>query len=250
MDMTDSSKHSKAPDQSFQPQLLAKPIPRMTVGGTDGVTDGAARWTAAQPKPARWRLLLAGALTALLLSGTACVPGGGGNSSGSNSSGEWSNSSSGQSNGNSATTPPAGTALSEGDLAPDFSFTTIDGQTAKLSDYRGSVVFINLWASWCGPCRNELPDIQTLHQRYPNVVIIEVNVNDNPADAQVVIDNLGLDVHWVLDNGSIARLYPTDGIPYTVIIRPDGVIGTIFVGSAPNMINYFEEAVRAAAISN
>jgi thiol-disulfide isomerase/thioredoxin len=141
---------------------------------------------------------------------------------------------------------PTGKALSEGATAPDFSFTYESGESAKLSDYRGQVVFINFWASWCGPCMQEMPDINELRQAYPDVVILEINVSDEKTDALEFIGKSGYDVSWIIDDGTIASHYPSQGIPYTLILDKSGVISTIFEGSAPDMFSYFEAAVIAA----
>jgi len=139
--------------------------------------------------------------------------------------------------------------LQEGMAAPDFSFTTIDGKTGKLSDYKGQVVFINFWASWCGPCLKEMPDIASLQQQYPNIVFLAINVSDNADNAKAYIATASLKASWIIDNGDIFYLYPSDGIPYTLIIDKTGTISTIFLGSPTNALSSFQTAVVAAGAS-
>src|SRR5699024_6220346 len=67
--------------------------------------------------------------------------------------------------------------LEKGKRAPDFELETLEGGTVKLSDYRGKRVMLNFWASWCGPCRAEMPDMQTFHED-TEIVILAVNLTD------------------------------------------------------------------------
>src|SRR5699024_5486469 len=68
------------------------------------------------------------------------------------------------------------TGLESGDLAPDFELKTVDGETVKLSDFRGEKVLLNFWATWCPPCRAEMPDMQKYHEDYDEGVILAVNL--------------------------------------------------------------------------
>jgi len=138
-------------------------------------------------------------------------------------------------------------AVKEGATAPDFSFTTVDGTTARLSDYRGQVVVLNFWATWCGYCVEEMPDLQKISQDYPDVAVLAINRNDDSSQAIAFAQEKGYDFVWGLDrDGAIASLYPTNGIPYTLIIDKEGTIKTIYEGTAPNMYLYFQSAVLAA----
>jgi len=137
--------------------------------------------------------------------------------------------------------------VKEGSIAPDFEFITMDGKKGKLSDYKGKVILLNFWASWCGPCVNEMPDIQKIADNYPSVVILAVNRGDKTADAKKFANDKGYKFIWALDeDSSIQKIYPSNGIPYTIVIDKDGVIGTIYLGSANDMYPYFEKAIKDA----
>jgi len=137
--------------------------------------------------------------------------------------------------------------VKEGSIAPDFEFITMDGKKAKLSDYRGKVVLLNFWASWCGPCVQEMPDMQRIAEEYQSVVILAINRSEGTADATKFANSKDYSFIWGLDEDrAIAAIYPSSGIPYTIVIDKDGVIGTIYYGSAHDMYPYFEKAVKDA----
>lgn len=184
----------------------------------------------------------------LALSLVACSTGPSGTASGKTDTSNGPSGTNGTSttNGDTSGNTSASTKIREGSKAPDFNYTTTTGTQGKLSDHRGQVVFINFWASWCGPCMQEMPDIDELRKAYPEVVILEVNVSDEKSDAMAFIEQAGYDVNWIIDDGTIAKLYPSSGIPYTLILDKTGTVDTIFEGSAPNMFGYFEKAVKQA----
>lgn len=140
--------------------------------------------------------------------------------------------------------------IEKGATAPDFTFTTTEGATAKLSDYQGKVVLLNFWATWCGYCIDEMPALQKITETYPDtVVVLAINRGDSNAEAEAFAQENDYNFTWGLDDaGTIQGLYPANGIPYSVIIDKDGVITGVFEGSAPDMYPYFEEAVKAAGV--
>lgn len=138
--------------------------------------------------------------------------------------------------------------IAEGALAPDFEFSTPEGETARLSDFKGKVVLLNFWATWCGYCIDEMPAMQKITENFSDsVVVLAINRGDVKADATEFIEESNYDYVWGLDEDmSIQKLYPANGIPYSIIIDEEGIIGTIFEGSAPDMYPYFEEALTLA----
>ncbi|MDR1082543.1 MAG: TlpA family protein disulfide reductase [Coriobacteriales bacterium] len=142
-----------------------------------------------------------------------------------------------------------GSTVREGAPAPDFSYTTVDGVSENLSALKGSVVLLNFWASWCGPCVSEMPDIAALKADYPELEVLAVTMNDDAADARAFIADTGYSFKWVLDEkATIGALYPTTGIPYTIIIDKEGVVTTTFLGSPPNAYNTYETALKQAGL--
>ncbi|MGI8619178.1 MAG: peroxiredoxin family protein [Gemmatimonadaceae bacterium] len=118
-----------------------------------------------------------------------------------------------------------------GSQAPNFTATTLDSVpgTKTLGDYEGQVVLLNLWATWCGPCRVEMPSIQNLHDAYASrgLRVVAVSVDAGGAEEQIrsFTDSLGLTFEILHDSaGAIQRAYRTTGVPETVVIGRDGVI--------------------------
>jgi cytochrome c biogenesis protein CcmG, thiol:disulfide interchange protein DsbE len=120
-------------------------------------------------------------------------------------------------------------------FAPDFTLQTLDGQTVKLSDLRGKAVLINFWASWCPPCKAEMPAIQHIYDDYRNqgLVVLAVNATnqDTFANAQAFLTENNLTFPVPLDvNGEITRLYKINSFPTTFFIAPNGIIREVVIG--------------------
>lgn len=133
--------------------------------------------------------------------------------------------------------------------AKDFEMPLFDRGEAKLSDYRGRVVVLNFWASWCIPCRDEAPVIEKLHREYQgrDVVFLGVNMQDVENDARAFIDEFGLSYPNGRDlTGSIYIMYGVGGVPETFIISSDGAVLRKHVGPINERLlrNYLEEALQ------
>jgi peroxiredoxin len=125
--------------------------------------------------------------------------------------------------------------------APDFSVMTLDSVAKRktLDDYRGDVVMINIWATWCAPCRIEMPAIEQLHRAYSGkgLKIIAVSVDEPGSEAQIrsFVKEYGLSFEVLHDpggqEGKVSRAYQTTGYPETVIIGRDGIIRKKLLGA-------------------
>lgn len=117
-----------------------------------------------------------------------------------------------------------------GAYAPLWSAPTLDGRV-DTTDLRGTPLVINFWATWCVPCRIEMPELQAIHEAYPEVSVLAVNLGE---PRELIVDWIryfGLTFDVALDNGDIATLYRLRGQPSTYIVAPDGMITSIFYGA-------------------
>ena len=121
----------------------------------------------------------------------------------------------------------------QGALAPDFSLFNLEGEQITLSDLRGRPVMINLWATWCAPCRIEMPHIQDRFERYAGEGFLVLAVDfDEPADIVADFrDELGLTFDILLDPGAkVQELYRNRNYPSTFFVDADGVIQVQHIG--------------------
>ena len=108
---------------------------------------------------------------------------------------------------------------------PDFTLPNPAGKQLSLKDFRGKIVFLNFWASWCDPCREEMPAMERIYKEFKDkgFVILAVNVKDNQKDALTFIKELRLTYPVVLDpDGQVGLLYGAWGLPATYLIGPKG----------------------------
>ncbi len=122
-----------------------------------------------------------------------------------------------------------------GFLAPNFTAQTLDGQTVTLADLRGKVILVNFWASWCPPCRAEMPAIENTSQAYKdqNFVVLAVNstVQDSLVDARYFVNKNRLGFPILLDeSGEITRLYHVQSLPTSFFIDGEGLVREVVVG--------------------
>jgi peroxiredoxin len=123
--------------------------------------------------------------------------------------------------------------IAVGDLAPDFTGTTVDGQTVSLSEQKGKLVVINVFASWCGPCRVETPHLVELYNELDKdqVEFIGLNLQETPAAVQLFKEEFFIDYPLVLnEGGEITDIYSPIGLPTTWFIDQEGIVRFTFSG--------------------
>jgi peroxiredoxin len=121
---------------------------------------------------------------------------------------------------------------SVGNPAPDFALDSISGERVTLGDLRGKTVLVNFWATWCGPCRLEMPAFQARWERYsPELAVLAVNF-DEPADqVQTFADEFGLTFPVLLDpGGKVQELYRVRGYPTTYGVDTEGTVQFVHIG--------------------
>lgn len=109
----------------------------------------------------------------------------------------------------------------------------LDGRAVSLADLRGKVVLVNFWATWCGPCREEIPDLMALRDRYPGQLeVIGVSLDEGgPGVVQAFVDELEMNYPVVMSTGQIAKQFPdVFALPTTFVLDPDGAIAQRHVG--------------------
>ena len=126
-----------------------------------------------------------------------------------------------------------GRAPARGEPAPNFRLESPDGSVTALDDLRGKVVWINFWATWCRPCRKELPDIQKLYdeKRAAGLEVLAINVEEDAADARAFFDELGVSLPMLLDrNAEVYDQYALRGLPDSFFVDRDGNIAATHYG--------------------
>ncbi|MBK8026779.1 MAG: TlpA family protein disulfide reductase [Chloroflexi bacterium] len=136
-------------------------------------------------------------------------------------------------------------------MAPDFEVQTFDGQTLRLSDLRGKVVMINFWASWCGPCRDEAPQLQAAWERYQDngdVVFLGIAYADNGPRSIAYLEEFGISYLNAPDLGTrISDAYHIQGVPETFIVGRDGHIEQfIYAGITANSLSQIIDRALAS----
>ncbi len=140
-------------------------------------------------------------------------------------------------------TPPAQNAVTggrmpapqQGFLAPDFALQDAAGQTVQLSDQRGKPVLVNLWASWCPPCKAEMPAMQKVYDEYAaqgfTILAVNTTYQDDAAGARSFADSLGLTFPILYDlDGNVARQYQVRSMPTSFFVDAQGMVRRVVIG--------------------
>jgi len=119
----------------------------------------------------------------------------------------------------------------KGFTAPDFALLNLKGEEVSLRDFGGQPVLINFWATWCPPCREELPAIQTMHHNSDDLVVLGVNFQEGLADVRPFVEEAGLTFPILLDEeGRVAKAYRARSLPTSFFLSPDGIITAVHIG--------------------
>ena len=140
----------------------------------------------------------------------------------------------------------AAAALTSG-TAPDFTLHSVAGANLRLKEQRGQVVMLNFWASWCGPCRQEMPQLDRLYEKYhaAGFQLLGVNVDEDVRNATGVSSKLGLHFPVLLDTEKkVSRLYDLSTMPSTVLIDRDGRVRYIHRGYRDGYVQTYEDQIR------
>jgi peroxiredoxin len=140
----------------------------------------------------------------------------------------------------------AGAAVKTGP-APDFTLKSRDGSNIKLSELRGQVVMINFWASWCGPCRQEMPLLDQLYQRYQPMgfTLLGVNVEEDSTAADKVLKQIPVSFPVLFDSeNSVSESYQVRAMPSTFLIDRNGNVRYLHKGYQPGYEEEYQQQIR------
>jgi peroxiredoxin len=141
----------------------------------------------------------------------------------------------------------ASAAIAPATLAPDFTLRSVDGPNLRLKEQRGRVVLVNFWATWCGPCRQEMPQLNRLYEKYraSGFVLLGVNVDDDQRNAIGVATKLGLKFPILLDTEKkVSQLYDLSAMPATVLIDKDGKVKYLHRGYQSGYEDTYDLQIR------
>jgi len=134
-----------------------------------------------------------------------------------------------------------------GQLAPDFTLASSLNNNIRLAEQRGQVIMINFWATWCNPCRVEIPQLQKLYKQYKDIgfTVLGISIDKNKHKAALLARKLKASFPVLFDNAqSISKLYSIKTMPFTLLIDRDGKIRYIFKGYKPGYEQKYEKAIR------
>ena len=146
-----------------------------------------------------------------------------------------------------AMTPLTFAAVSSGP-AGNFTLKSASGQNVKLSEFRGQVVLINFWASWCGPCRQEMPHLDAIHKKYQPLgfTVFGVNVEQDREMADKILRDIPVSFPILFDDdNTVSKLYDVDAMPVTVLVDRNGEVRFMHKGYKPGYEEEYENQVRA-----
>lgn len=132
--------------------------------------------------------------------------------------------------------------------APDFTLKSNSGKNIRLSDLRGQVVMINFWASWCGPCRQEMPILDDLYKRYSKLgfTLIGVNVEQDSSKANAYLKDIPVSFPILYDTANqTSKLYNVNAMPTTVMVDRNGNMRFIHHGYKPGYENDYKKQIKA-----
>jgi thiol-disulfide isomerase/thioredoxin len=131
--------------------------------------------------------------------------------------------------------------------APDFALRSMQGPSVRLSEHLGEVVIINFWATWCGPCRQEMPLLDALYGKYKQagLVLLSVNIDENVEPAVEMAQTLKVSYPVLLDaRKEVSRAYDVGAMPVTVLVDRAGVVRYVSEGYKPGYEKRYTDKLR------
>jgi peroxiredoxin len=142
---------------------------------------------------------------------------------------------------------PVPAAVTPQAAAPDFTLKSAEGRNLRLQEQRGQVVLVNFWASWCGPCKQEMPHLNRLYDKYraSGFTLLAVNIDDDAKHGAATAARWGLRFPVLLDaEKTVTRLYDLGAMPSTVLIDRDGRVRYLHRGYREGVEDIYERQIR------
>lgn len=131
--------------------------------------------------------------------------------------------------------------------APDFALRSLQDKNIRLSEYLGEVVLINFWSTWCGPCRQQMPELDALYGKYQRagLILLGINIDANRSDAVEMAQTLKVTYPILFDvRKDVSRSYQVASLPYTVLIDREGVVRYVAEGYKAGDVTRYTEQLR------
>ena len=138
-------------------------------------------------------------------------------------------------------------AVAPQSAAPDFTLKSLEGKNLRLAEQRGNVVLVNFWASWCGPCKQEMPHLNKLYDKYraAGFTMLGVNVDEDPRTAIGAASKLAVRVPVLFDADKVvSKLYDLQSMPATVLIDRDGRVRYLHRGYREGLEESYDKQIR------
>jgi len=145
---------------------------------------------------------------------------------------------------NASNTANISKAAKVGQPAPDFTLKTVDGQQVSLSQFKGKPVIINFWATWCPPCRLEMPALEEISKQAADkgFVLLAVNQEEDAATVKSFLTQNHYDYLSVLDrDGSVSTKYQVSGIPTSIFVDANGIVREMHTGTLPDAQQFLDK---------
>lgn len=147
----------------------------------------------------------------------------------------------------SSCTHPPSAPLQIGSPAPKFTLPDLNGRQVSLDQFKGRVVMLDFWATWCGPCRMTMPLLGNLEKEYRDTMtLLAVNLQEPRNVVRDYVQKQNINSQVLLDeNGSVGEVYGTDSIPMQVLIDKNGIVRHIQVGFSPRMATQLRSVINS-----
>ncbi len=142
---------------------------------------------------------------------------------------------------------PSGEEAPEvGRMAPKFSLSDLSGRRVSLDQFRGKIVMLDFWATWCGPCRLTMPVLENLQKEYPkDLTLLAINVAEDPDLVRSYVKKQNIASTVLLDeDGKVGEAYQSDSIPMQVLIDKQGIVRRVSVGYSSRLANQLRSAIE------